>query len=95
MRAGISPKSFIENVNSFATSSKLKNMSIILNGIDRSSGRYGYGYKSGYGYQYGYASYGYGYGYLTKNHNSYYGEEGEDEKNWFTKIIDKLKKVKK
>lgn len=95
MRAGISPKSFIENVNSFVTGSKLTNMSIILNGIERSTGRYGYGYKSGYGYQYGYTSYGYGYGYLTKIHNSYYGEEVEDTRSWFKKTTDKIKKIKK
>lgn len=92
MRSGISPKSFIENVNSFTDGSKLDRMSIILNGIERSSGRYGYGYKSGYGYQYGYTSYGYGY--LTKIHNSYYGEEVEDNRNVFQKMRDKLKKDK-
>jgi len=95
MRSGVSPKSFIENVNSFSTGSKLIKMSIVLNGIERSSGRYGYGYKSGYGYQYGYTSYGYGYGYLTKIHNSYYGEEVEDNRNIFRKVMDLFKKVKK
>jgi capsular exopolysaccharide synthesis family protein len=95
MRAGISPKSFIENVNSFAEGSKLENMTIVLNGIERSSGRYGYGYKSGYGYQYGYTSYGYGYGYLTKIHNSYYGEEVEDKRSFFSKLSKKIKKIKK
>ncbi len=95
MRAGISPKSFIDNVNSFVIGSKLEHMSIILNAIERSSGRYGYGYKTGYGYQYGYNSYGYGYGYLTKIHNSYYGEEVEDTRSFFRKVADKLKKIKK
>ncbi len=95
MRAGVSPKSFIENVNSFAESSKLNNLSIVLNGIIRSPGRYGYGYKTGYGYQYGYSTYGYGYGYLTKIHNSYYGEEVEDTRNAIEKTIDKFKKKKK
>ncbi len=95
MRSGISPKSFIENVNSFATGSKLENMAIVLNAVEKSSGRYGYGYKTGYGYQYGYNSYGYGYGYLTKIHNSYYGEEVEDTRNKLQKLIDKFKKVKK
>ncbi len=94
MRAGTSPKTFIENVNSFVDSSNLKKMSIVLNGIERSSGRYGYGYQSGYGYQYGYTSYGYGYGYLTKIHNSYYGEEVEDKRSNFRKITDKFKKKK-
>ena len=94
MRASISPKTFIENINSFAASSKLDNMSIILNGIEKSNGRYGYGYQTGYGYQYGNASYGYGYGYLTKTHNSYYGEEVEDKRNIFKRISDKLKRNK-
>lgn len=94
MRAGISPKSFIENVNSFVEGSKVEKMAIVLNGIERSSGRYGYGYKSGYGYQYGYSTYGYGYGYLTKIHNSYYGEEVEDKRSFFEKIADKFKKKK-
>jgi capsular exopolysaccharide synthesis family protein len=94
MRAGTSPKTFIENINSFVDSSKLERMSIVLNGIERSSGRYGYGYQSGYGYQYGYTSYGYGYGYLTKIHNSYYGEEIEDKRSNFRKITDKFKKKK-
>jgi capsular exopolysaccharide synthesis family protein len=94
MRAGISPKSFIENVNSFVEGSKVEIMAIVLNGIERSSGRYGYGYKSGYGYQYGYSTYGYGYGYLTKIHNSYYGEEVEDKRNIFERFIDKFKKKK-
>jgi capsular exopolysaccharide synthesis family protein len=94
MRAGTSPKTFIENINSFVDSSKLERMSIVLNGIERSSGRYGYGYQSGYGYQYGYTSYGYGYDYLTKIHNSYYGEEIEDKRSNFRKITDKFKKKK-
>ncbi|MDD2386380.1 MAG: polysaccharide biosynthesis tyrosine autokinase [Bacteroidales bacterium] len=92
MRAGVSPKSFIENVNSFVIGSKLKNMTIILNGIERSTGRFGYGYKSGYGHQYGYSFYGYGYGYLTKVHNSYYEEDVEDKRNFLKKCTDRIKK---
>lgn len=49
----------------------------ILNGVSRTSGRYGYGYKYGYGYGYkygyGYGRYGYGYGYgysSKKKHRS-------------------------
>ncbi|HNQ67740.1 MAG TPA: polysaccharide biosynthesis tyrosine autokinase [Bacteroidales bacterium] len=95
MRASISPKSFISNVDSFAQDSKLDNLGIILNGIERSTSRYGYGYKSGYGYQYGYRSYGYGYGYLTKIHNSYYGEEVETKYLIFNRLINRIKKLKK
>ncbi len=80
MRSGISPKSFIENINSFKETNQLNKLSIVLNGIERSNIRFGYGYKTGYGYQYGYSGYGYGYGYLTKIHNSYYGEEPEEKK---------------
>lgn len=87
MRAGTSPKSFIENINSFKESNNLENMGIILNSIERSNVRFGYGYKTGYGYQYGHSGYGYGYGYLTKIHNSYYGEEVEDKKNFFQKLF--------
>lgn len=95
MRAGISPKSFITNVDAFVQDTKLDNLGIILNGIERSTSRYGYGYKSGYGYQYGYRSYGYGYGYLTKIHNSYYGEEVEKKYLIFNRLIKKIKKLKK
>lgn len=95
MRSSVSPKSFIENANTFAETSKLKNISIILNGIERSAGRYGYGYKSGYGYQYGYTSYGYGYGYMTKIHNTYYGEEADDNKSKLFKFLQKFKRNKK
>ena len=94
MRAKISPKSFIENINSFSETQKLNNLAIILNGIERSVGRYGYGYKSGYGYQYGNNTYGYGYGYLTKIHNSYYGEEEEVKNGFFNKLLKKLNKDK-
>jgi hypothetical protein len=50
---------------------KYKNMSVILNGTEGTTGRYGsrYGYKYGYGYRYGYG-YHNGYGYT-----SYYGSE--------------------
>jgi tyrosine-protein kinase Etk/Wzc len=92
MRSGISPKSFIEHVNSLKETNHFDKISIILNGIVRSNIRLGYGYKTGYGYQYGYSGYGYGYGYLTKIHNSYYGEEFEEKKGIRGFIIRLLKK---
>ena len=49
----------------------IKNVNIVLNGIDYSSKKYHYGYGKGYGYGYGYGyghNYGYGYG---------YGDEGQ------------------
>lgn len=97
MRAGVSPKSFIDNVNSFKSDNSIKNLGIILNGIGRTNVRFGYGYKTGYGYQYGYSGYGYGYGYLTKIHNSYYGEDVDDKLSIFERIkkILKLKSINK
>lgn len=68
-RADYTPKSNIELVNSLYREEKLKNMSIVLNGIDMTKRKYGYYYGYGkygkYG-RYGYGKYGrygqYGYG---------------------------------
>lgn len=68
-RADYTPKSNIELVNSLYKENKLKNMSIVLNGIDMNKKKYGYYYGYGkygkYG-RYGYGKYGrygqYGYG---------------------------------
>ena len=54
-------------------SKPMKNVNIVLNGLDLVSNKYRYGYGAGYGYGYGYGhghGYGYGYGYG-------YGTEGE------------------
>ena len=74
-RADYTPKDNIELVNSLYKENKLKNMSIVLNGIDMEKRKYGYYYgygkygRAGYG-RYGYGKYGkygqYGYGNNTK-----------------------------
>lgn len=70
-RADYTPKSNLELVNSLYNEEKLKNMSIVLNGIDMT--------KRKYGYYYGYGKYGkYGrYGYGKYGH---YGQYGYDNK---------------
>ena len=68
-RADYTPKSDLDLVNSLYKEGKLKNMSIVLNGIDMSKRKYGYYY--GYG-KYGGSRYGrYGYGKYGK-----YGQYG-------------------
>jgi Mrp family chromosome partitioning ATPase len=72
-RADHTPKSDLELANTLYREGKLKNMSIVLNGIDMSKRKYGYYYgygkTGGYRYgRYGYGKYGkYGqYGYVSK-----------------------------
>ncbi len=72
-RADYTPKSNLELANSLCKEGKLKNLSIVLNGIDMAKKKYGYYYGYGrygkYG-RYGYGKYGqygqYGYGQNTK-----------------------------
>lgn len=71
-RADYTPKSDLELANSLYREQKLKNMCIVLNGIDMEKRKYGYYYGYGkyssksYGRYYGYGKYGkygkYGYG---------------------------------
>lgn len=70
-RADYTPKSDLELANTLYREGKLKNMSIVLNGLDMSKRKYGYYYgygkTGGYRYgRYGYGKYGkygqYGYG---------------------------------
>ncbi|MFT6716492.1 MAG: tyrosine-protein kinase Etk/Wzc [Saprospiraceae bacterium] len=57
LRAGISKKFFLNNISNLKTTEKIKNLSVILNGVEkRGSYGYGYGYDYGYGYGYGYSS---------------------------------------
>jgi capsular exopolysaccharide synthesis family protein len=60
LRANFSRKMFIHNINRLINENKIKNLSVILNGVDMQKLKYGYGYGYGYGYTYGY-TYGYGY----------------------------------
>lgn len=72
-RADYTPKSNLELANSLSKEGKLRNLSIVLNGIDMAKKKYGYYYGYGrygkYG-RYGYGKYGrygqYGYGQNTK-----------------------------
>ncbi len=62
LRANYSRKMFIAQINKLITENKVKNLSVILNGVEMSRLKYGYGYGYSYGYGYGYG-YSYGYGY--------------------------------
>ena len=72
-RADYTRKSEFALVNELATTNKLPNISIAINGLDLKKKKYGYYYGYGkYGKYYGYGKrYGYGYG---------YGEQPENEK---------------
>lgn len=78
LRANYSKKMFIAQINKLIAENKVKNLSIILNGIEMSRLRYGYGYGYSYGYGYGYG-YSYGYGYY---------EDDEKPKNLFGRLKD-------
>ncbi len=56
-RAGVSRKYFVNNLQKLVFDNKIKNISIVLNGMDQKGSKsYGYGYGN-----YGYTSSGYGY----------------------------------
>lgn len=66
VRSGVTALKFVSELDSIVANGKLKNVTIVLNGIDMTS--HTYGYSNGYGYgHYGYGGYGgrgtYGYGY--------------------------------
>lgn len=62
IRAGLMDKRELPELQEFYDTKRLKNMCLVLNGVDYSkSSRYGYGAYGRYGYgKYGYGSYGYG-----------------------------------
>jgi len=68
-RANSSKKNYISNVERLITESKVKNLSVVFNGVDTDS-MFGNGYNYGYGY-----AYNYGYG--------YYDEESTSEEKTF------------
>jgi len=71
-RAGHSPRTFISYINKLSESKIVNNLSLVLNGVEESSGKYGYGYGYNYGYSYGY---GYSYSYSEYiNNQNYYDE---------------------
>ena len=57
VRAGLLDRSMLPDIEKFYNDKKYKNMSLILNGTDGGSGRYGYKYGYKYGYHYGYVGY--------------------------------------
>lgn len=64
LRAGVCDLHFVEDLDELARDKKLKNVYIVLNGVDIKARSYGYHYGYGYGhYGYGNNKYGYGYGY--------------------------------
>lgn len=67
LRQNYTPKQFINSIDEYHKSGKLKSISILLNDIYKSG--LGYGYGQGYAYYYGY---GYGYGRKKKGGNGYY-----------------------
>jgi capsular exopolysaccharide synthesis family protein len=66
LRANYSRKMFIAQLNKLMSENKVKNLSVILNGVEMSKLKYGYGYGYSYGYGYGYG-YSYGYGYYEED----------------------------
>ena len=71
-RADYTRKSELSLVNELASSNKLPNVTIAINGLDLKKKKYGYYYGYGkYGKYYGYGKrYGYGYGYGEHENNS-------------------------
>ncbi len=59
VRAGIMERAMLSDIETIYNENKLKNISIILNGVETGGGRYGYKYSYRYGYH---RSYHYGYG---------------------------------
>jgi capsular exopolysaccharide synthesis family protein len=57
VRAGLLERKMLPELEKLYVEKKYKNISMILNGTEMGSGRYGYRY----GYHYGYGYYGYGY----------------------------------
>ncbi|MBQ8656466.1 MAG: polysaccharide biosynthesis tyrosine autokinase [Prevotella sp.] len=86
LRADYTPKANIGMMNSINEEKKLRNMCIVLNGVDMSKKKYGYYYGYGkygkygrYGYgNYGYGRYGYGnYGNYGNYADSHYGNKND------------------
>ena len=84
LRAKYSRKMFVAQINKLINDNKVKNMSVILNGVEMSKLKYGYGYGYSYGYGYGYG-YSYGYGYY---------EEDDEPKTLWNRVTDVFKKKK-
>lgn len=72
-RADYSKKAFVQILDKLINEGNIKNLSMILNGVD--TNRSTYGYKYGYGY-----GHGYGYG------NGYYSDDKPDKKKGISKL---------
>jgi len=72
-RADYSRKSFVQILDKLINEGNIKNLSIILNGVDTTRSTYGYKYGYGYGY-------GYNYG------NGYYSDDKVEKKTGFSKL---------
>ncbi len=64
VRAGVMERAMVPDIETLYNENKLKNISVILNGVDATGNRYGYKYSYRYGYH---RSYHYGYGEKTGN----------------------------
>ncbi len=76
VRAGRLDRRQLPDLETMYEEKKLRNMAIILNGVDFSHKGYGYGYGYGYGCGYGYG-YGYGYGNSKKGKKPRRGRSSE------------------
>ncbi len=82
IKANYSKRAFLYNLNHLHQEKNIKNLSVVLNGIDIEKSRYG-GYYYGYGYGYGYGN--------TDYHQDYYDESAKKKKKSFLgKIISRL-----
>jgi len=79
MKANVSKRHFIDSINNLVKEKNMDNLSIILNGVEIHSHRYG-----SYGYGYGY---GYGHGYYT--------DEDDQDLTIGKKLTRKIQKLKK
>jgi Mrp family chromosome partitioning ATPase len=61
MKANVSKRHFIENINSLIKFKNMDNLSVILNGVELNAG--------------GYGNYGYGYGYYTEDQETTVGRK--------------------
>lgn len=57
VRAGLLERAMLPEIERYYKEKKYKNMSLLLNGTDSGTGRYGYKYGYKYGYHYGYSGY--------------------------------------
>ncbi|MFW6351650.1 MAG: GumC family protein [Bacteroidota bacterium] len=67
-KANYSKRMFIQNVNRLISESHIKNLSVVLNAVDKEYSSYGY--DKGYSYGYYYGGYSAGYGYYDEDHTN-------------------------